>query len=951
MTGDIYQQLSQLNEQFIALYQAAQYREAIEVATDMCELAEIFLGDQSSDYADCLNQLATAYQAYGDYQAAKPLYLKVQSIDKPGTEDYAINLHNWAGLCESTGEYRTAEDYYLQALALKLELLGENDPSVARTQNDLGHLYYMIGEYRAAETHYKIAGEIWGQDPKEYRKDIATVNNNLAMLYEDMDRFAQADYHFKQARDIDRLVLREDDPDYAVDLNNSAHFYARLGDYAKAEQYFKQALEIMRARYRENHRDIALCLNNLGWLYQIQGNYSAAKPMFRQAMQIRLDLLGEDHSLYAESANNLAALDYSIGNLSEAEAGYLKAWEIYRQAFGENHPNTITALSNLSIIYASQDRQADALALCQAVVAAHDQLIDQIFAIGSESQRMAYIQSVQRGSAIFISLVAMPGTTSRENISACFDVVLRRKALTAEVLAAQRDALLESRHPHLKDKIKQVRTLRAQIGQKQLAGPGKEGLLAHEQQLRTWIAQREGLEAQLAGNIPEISLQIQLRDVDRGAVAQALLTDAALVEFVRTDVYDFQQRAGPAEARWKPPIYLAFILHAGQPDEVHMVSLGQAAPIDRLIADFRISVTGGGRDVLPEDTPAGQIRRIHLLSKLNAAVFEPLLPALGECRRLLIAPDGDLTMLPFEALPLDEESYVLDQYHISYLSTGRDVLRYENQSPRSFGETVVVADPNYDLGASDLTDPQSESHPSGWPLEDLRRADFPLKRLPGTREEGVQLARLLGVQPLMGDQALEGRLKNLHSPRILHLATHGFFLVDKGQSEGVEKSAVEGMIAEDWERLKRLSRLDNPMLRSGVALAGANTWFRNQELPPQAEDGLLTAVDVSGLDLSDTELVVLSACETGLGDVQVGEGVFGLRRAFMLAGAKTLVMSLWKVRDWETQQLMVEFYRRILEGQSCSAALRQAQLDLKDSCPDPLYWGAFICQGDPRPIA
>jgi CHAT domain-containing protein len=144
-------------------------------------------------------------------------------------------------------------------------------------------------------------------------------------------------------------------------------------------------------------------------------------------------------------------------------------------------------------------------------------------------------------------------------------------------------------------------------------------------------------------------------------------------------------------------------------------------------------------------------------------------------------------------------------------------------------------------------------------------------------------------------------------------------------------------------------KVENPLLRSGLALAGVNTWLRGGSTPPEAEDGILTAEDVSGLDLLDTELVVLSACETGLGEVRTGEGVFGLRRAFVVAGAKTLVMSLWRVPDRQTQELMEDFYRRILMGQACADALREAQLAMKAKCPNPYCWGAFICQGDPHP--
>ncbi|MFI5456777.1 MAG: CHAT domain-containing protein [Isosphaerales bacterium] len=193
------------------------------------------------------------------------------------------------------------------------------------------------------------------------------------------------------------------------------------------------------------------------------------------------------------------------------------------------------------------------------------------------------------------------------------------------------------------------------------------------------------------------------------------------------------------------------------------------------------------------------------------------------------------------------------------------------------------------------------------------------------------------------------------SPRILHLATHGFFLPDQehdlnreGRGLGFEFGEFSG--AKDG--LARLSgpMMENPMLRSGLALAGANTWLKAGNRPEEAEDGLLTAEDVTGLDLVATELVVLSACETGLGQVHVGEGVFGLRRAFVLAGAKTLIMSLWKVPDEQTRELMDDFYRRLLAGRGRADALREAQLAMKAKYPDPFYWGAFICQGDPSPM-
>jgi CHAT domain-containing protein len=215
---------------------------------------------------------------------------------------------------------------------------------------------------------------------------------------------------------------------------------------------------------------------------------------------------------------------------------------------------------------------------------------------------------------------------------------------------------------------------------------------------------------------------------------------------------------------------------------------------------------------------------------------------------------------------------------------------------------------------------------------------------------------MLGVLPWLDATALEGRLKTAcRSPRILHLATHGFFLPDQERNLNKEARGFGFELGEFSSAKDGLGRfsgpmMENPMLRSGLALAGANTWLKAGNPHEEAEDGLLTAEDVTGLDLLATELVVLSACETGLGRVHVGEGVFGLRRAFVLAGARTLVMSLWKVPDEPTRELMVDFYRRLLAGEGRAEALRQAQLALKAKYPEPFYWGAFICQGDPSPL-
>jgi CHAT domain-containing protein len=379
-----------------------------------------------------------------------------------------------------------------------------------------------------------------------------------------------------------------------------------------------------------------------------------------------------------------------------------------------------------------------------------------------------------------------------------------------------------------------------------------------------------------------------------------------------------------------------------------MVDLGEADRIDGLIAAYRQEVTGEGRQrsgrleeraspgVTTDERDAGVV--------LREAVFDRLRAAMDLGTRLFIGPDGDLTRLPFEVLPGEGGRRLIEDYVISYLSTGRDLLRFgaPGEAP---GVPLVVAAPDFDLGASE--GPSGEPS-SGSVSEELDRSTLYFEPLAGTATEGRDIGVILGVSPWLGAAVLEGPLKEVRSPRIFHMATHGFFLPDQPKQPQAEGLALLGPEGDTGSM--RASRMENPLLRSGLALAGANTFLKAESLPLEAEDGLITAEDVSGLDLLGTELVVLSACETGLGEVRVGEGVFGLRRAFVLAGARTLVMSLWKVPDDPSADLMRAFYENLRAGMGRAEALRKAQLALAKVYPPPWFWGAFICQGDPGPL-
>jgi CHAT domain-containing protein len=309
---------------------------------------------------------------------------------------------------------------------------------------------------------------------------------------------------------------------------------------------------------------------------------------------------------------------------------------------------------------------------------------------------------------------------------------------------------------------------------------------------------------------------------------------------------------------------------------------------------------------------------------LEARIFQPLRRSLSGATRLLISPDGALNLVPFEALVDEHGQYLIQRYATTYLTSGRDLLRL--QTPREVRSgPVIVADPLFG-------EPAGPSRRESLALPDAERSvmvgaelsGLYFAPLAGSAVEARALKALFPESTLLtGKRATKKSLAQLNGPSILHIASHGFFLSDEA-----------GGLAEP-------TMLENPLLRSGLALAGAN-------LPGARGDGILTALEAADLDLWGTNLVTLSACDTGVGEIRNGEGVYGLRRAFMLAGAETLVMSLWPVDDGVARDTMVGYYARLRSGIGRGDALRQAKLAIakRPGMRHPYYWAGFIQSGD-----
>ncbi|HZI15745.1 MAG TPA: CHAT domain-containing protein, partial [Myxococcus sp.] len=404
----------------------------------------------------------------------------------------------------------------------------------------------------------------------------------------------------------------------------------------------------------------------------------------------------------------------------------------------------------------------------------------------------------------------------------------------------------------------------------------------------------------------------------------------------------------PGSPEYERPGQLRYLALVLLPDAtIHLRDLGPAGPID--------SAASGLRDALAIRDAAFEAPAQALYQR----VFQPLLPLLGATRRLFVSPDGQLALVPFAALH-DGQGLLVDAFDFTYLPSGRSLLPgpQEGAAPDS---VVVLADP--DFSGVPPEGPRSQGNDSVLPMrtmvaersvpapsEGLAQRTWTPTPLPGTRREAEAIQRLLPqAQLFLGPKATKERLSLLPTPGILHLATHGFFLEDAPEPSDSRAVAYLGALGED----PLAASPPDPLLRSGLVFAGARAQgLLSGSAPPQppAESALMTALELAGLNLWGTQLVVLSACDTGRGDVKLGQGVYGLRRALLVAGAETVVMSLWKVNDETTSGLMEAYYRYLLEGQGRATALRAAMLELRRTQPHPHYWAPFIAMGRETPL-
>ncbi|MEM8806568.1 MAG: tetratricopeptide repeat protein, partial [Cyanobacteria bacterium P01_G01_bin.38] len=869
------QEAAQLNEQAIELYQQGNYAEAEPLLQRALQIREQSLGDSHPDVAASLNNLAVLYYSQGNYAEAEPLYQR--------------------------------------ALQIREQSLGDSHPNVAQSLNNLAELYRDQGNYAEAELLYRRSLQILEQVLGDSHPDVAISLNNLALLYQAQGNYAEAEPLYRRSLQIREQVLGDSHPNVAQSLNNLALLYHDQGNYAEAEPLFRRSLQIREQSLGDSHPDVATNLHNLALLYRAQGNYAEAEPLYQRSLKIFEQILGDSHPDVATNLNSLALLYQAQGNYAEAEPLYRRSLQISEQSLGDSHPNVAQSLNNLALLYQAQGNTEKVLPLLSKQLSIEETNFAQMLSVGSDARKQAYANTLQ-GSTFTILSFAQQSPQSSELTRLAFETLLRRKGRVLDALTDSNQRLRQNLSDQDQSLFDQLQTQRGQLATL-LYTPPEQGMTdSYRTDVASLKQQINTLENTLAQRSAEFRVEVEPVTIE--AVQAQIPQETALVELVQYTPYDFETDS------WQPPRYAAYVLSAQ--GEVRTIDLGEAAIIDGKVAELRQALLEPHLEVKP------------VARELDALLMQPIRAELGEAKHLLLSPDGQLNLLPFAALVDENNQYLIETYQITYLTSGRDLLRFQLSEP-SQQPPMVMADPDYDKADTTVAAAPSEANNQ----RSIDASNLTFTDLPGTAAEADAIAPMLSNPTLLlKAEATENALKQVQRPSILHVATHGFFLQNLPQVPPPDLDAPRGFL--NGEPAQPQVPQENPLLRSGLALAGANPRQSDQE------DGILTALEAAGLDLRGTQLVVLSACETGVGQVANGEGVYGLRRSLVMAGAESQLISLWIVDDTGTKDLMIDYYERLLSGQGRSEALRQTQLAMLNSetYQHPFFWAAFISSGD-----
>jgi CHAT domain-containing protein/tetratricopeptide (TPR) repeat protein len=973
-------------------------------------IKENTLGPNDRSVAGTLEQLALLHQRKGDYPGSRPLLeraLRIREAANPNDPELIDTLNLLGIQCWFEGDPRSEQSFYVRAMAIGRDVLRPDHPLIALILRNMATPATTLGNLAEARSLQERALSIAERNYGSSHPEVADYLNDLANTSLLEGDYAKARVLYERAERLVRDRLGSQDLSVATYANNLAILDARLGDVVEARRQFERAVSIWRRRLGSEHPFVARAFESLAEALSDQGRYNEARGLFDQALKIRERSLAPDHPDIARSLTDLATtlerqgqvrqaqelaerairilersdapqnttfantltlnaiLHADEGNFQSAREYYERALTIWNRVFGGSHPNYAETQAGLAVALAGLGDSTSAVTLALQAEETGRQHIRLTLRYLPERQSLSYAATRPKGVDLAMSLSA-----DRPD-SRVFDAVIKGRALVLDEMAARRRVRTEAAHPELAPLWAALTSARQRLANLVVRGPGDQRPQQYLALVEDARQEKELAERSLADKSTEFRDELARGEIGVDEVRAALPARSALVGFKLYERTLFanssttglrSDSAKSPRSRRTVPSYVAFVISAGQPD-ISIVPLGAAAGVDALVVGWRKEATS-----LPDPSSEPEAERAYRAagSGLRHRLWDPIALHVKDATTVFVVPDGTLNLVSLAALPVGQTKYLIDGGPvIHYLSAERDLAMGR---PTVTGNHGLLAIGGADFDDSTLFTPRAaKSRPKAsvapgtttQPLSvragcgDLQSLQF--EPLEGTRKEIHELARLwTGSQAdvLENRGASEGAFKHAASGhRVLHLATHGFFL-GSDCSPGVGGTRSVGGLSSSPKKQSNAGLNENPLLLSGLALAGAN---RRAAAGPGDEDGILTGEEVAALNLDGVEWAVLSACDTGLGALKVGEGVFGLRRAFQVAGVRTVIMSLWPVEDQATLEWMRALYAgRLQKHLSTADAMREASLTIlrarraKGQSTHPFYWGGFVAAGDWR---
>jgi len=1004
--GLIHQYLGKLYRQTNRLEEAKrQYEDAIEIF-------EIASGPDSLDVTVPLHGLANVLADSGDQAEAEALYERALAIREaelePRHPDLAQSYHSLGYLKWELGMYQEARPLMEQAVAIREEVLGPEHPKLADSLNNLALLLWFIGEPGEAEETYLRTLKIWDRHPsprsaptlamyakllgaqgdlissRQYReRAIAVIEEyygsdhpwlawtltDQASLLVDLGEYEQARRSYERSAAIIEKSLGAEHESLSGPLMGLAQLAVLTGDPTEAKQLSQHALELREQAWDGGHPSVAEALRGHGKILKECGDYSGARIAYQRALEIDEKAFGGEANRVQFDLNRLADLSAELEDCQTALPLYRRAVSILVNEGGPDNPGALVGQLKVAHCLARTGNLSEAF---ETAVRAEQGLREKLrLNLAGLAERVGLQYAGKRESGLDLIYSLLLTDLGSGSVESAYDAMIRSRALVLDEMAERHKWTTTGPSSNNSQLAQSLIKARNRLAFLAVQGPRDPGEVdRHQDLLGQARDERDQAERKLAESNLAFRARLEVKAAGLDEIKVALPTSSGILSLVRFHRIDLHGDGGTGKDLGEP-WYIAFVLRSDGGRPV-LVPLGRAAEIDELVEQFRRQVADVSK--APAWAIAEAERQFRSLgSTLRARVWDPIASHVEGLKALFIVPDGELNIINFSALPSEDGSYLIESRPIlHYLSAERDLVGFGTEDEGR--GLLAIGDPAFDeAGLFAALAPEPKVLVAETPkLEESNTAYYrgsrsacgsfqtlEFQELPATERELREISELwqeAGVQGEGGSQATESAVRLTQAAaseaefkaqsagrRVIHIATHGFFLGGKCPS---------ALDAEETPALADSQVGENPLLLAGLALAGSN---HRDAAAPGEEDGILTAEEIAALDLSGVEWAVLSACDTGIGEVRAGEGVFGLRRAFQIAGVDTLIMSLWRVGDDPTREWMNLLYEsRFIDGRTTSDAVHLASLGLLQRrrgaglSTHPFYWAGFVAAGDWR---